>query len=473
MILPSLHGALALALVLVGTLPSPDLARMEPVVRRQLEQEGAALKKAVDSPAADSAALAAAYGRCGAVYAAYDLAAAAVACFENAAAHAPADPRWPYYLGFLAQKRSDLDAARSFFERVLALRPGDPPALRRLGEVELAAGGVDAARARFAALLAGDPAYAAAAHYGLGRLELLRGDAAGAREAVAHFEAVLARQPQASLVDYQLGMAYKKLGQTEQARAHLAAFGDAPVAAPDPLIDLLAGLNTSTRRHADAGAQALQEGRLAAAVQELRQALAADPHDAKVWSNLGVAQQRLRDPAAAEESFRKAVESDPGAARAHYNLGSLLAQRGLREAGIEHLETAVRLDPDLMDARFNLATALLESGETARALAQYDAILARSPGDMAARYNRGTTLLRLGRAGEAEEELGRVAAAAPEAVEPAVGHASALAALRRFGAAAGEQRRAVELAARAERQDLQALRSCLQLYEQGRVCPDS
>lgn len=473
MILPSLSGALALALLIVGPLPQPDLSRMEPAVRGQLEQEIAALKKVVESPAAAPAALAEAFGRCGEVYAAYELSAAAVACFENAAARAPQDPRWPYYLGFLAQKRNDLDAARSDFERVLSLRRGDPPALRRLGELELAAGGLAASRSRFAALLAGDPAYAAAAHYGLGRLDMLRGDAAGARAAVTHFEAVLASQPQASLVYYQLGMAYRRLGQTEQARAHLAAFGEVPVAAPDPLIDELARLNAGTRRHADAGAQALQEGRLQTAVQELRQALETAPRDAKVWSNLGVAQQRLHDPAAAEESFRKAVEIDPGAARAHYNLGSLLAQRGERQAGIEHLETAVRLDPDLMDARFNLATALLESGETARALAQYEAILARSPGDMVARYNRGTTLLRLGRAGEAEEELGRVAAAAPEAVEPAVGHASALAALRRFDAAAGEQRRAVDLAAHAERQDLPALRSCLQLYEQGRACPDS
>jgi hypothetical protein len=81
--------------------------------------------------------------------------------------------------------------------------------------------------------------------------------------------------------------------------------------------------------------------------------------------------------------------------------------------------------------------------------------------------------MRLGRTDEAAAELGRVAAAVPDAVEPAVGHASALATLHRFGEAAAEQRRAVEIAGRAGRQDLGALRSCLRLYEQNRPCPDS
>lgn len=456
-----------------GSIPQPDLSRMEPVVRAQIEEEIGAVTKVVESSAADPHELAAAFGRCGAVYAAYELSAGAEECFRKAAVRAPEDPRWPYYLGSLAQKRSDLDAARTSFERVLTLRPGDPPTLRRLGELELAAGHTDAARARFTALLASDPAYAAAAHDGLGRVEMLRGDAAGATAAAAHFEEALARQPRATSVHYQLGMAYRKLGQADKARAHLAAFAEAPVAAPDPLIDALAGLNTGTRQHVIAGTQALQAGRPADAAAEYRQALAAQPRNAEVWGNLGIALQRMQDFAGAEESYRKALEVDPGAVRAHYNLGSLLARRGAHQEGIEHLQTAVRLDPDLVDARFNLATALLESGDAAGALAQYDEILKRSPGDLVARYNRGTTLLRLGRAREAAEELGQVAAAAPEAVEPAAGHAGALAALGRFGEAAGEQRRAVDLAGRAGRPDLPALRACLELYEKGRPCPAS
>jgi tetratricopeptide (TPR) repeat protein len=458
-----------------ATLPKPDLSRMEPVVQRQVQEEIAALEKVIGQPGAEPAALADAFGRCGMVYAAYELSADAETCFRQAAERAPGDFRWPYYLGALAQKRNDLDAARTFFERVLTLRPGAAPARRRLGEIELAAGHGEAARADFTALLKEDAAFAAAAHYGLGRVEMLRGDAAGATAALPHFETAFAQQPNAAALHYQLGMAYRKLGQTDKARVHLAAFsgspGESSVGAPDPLIDALAHLNGGTRQHVIAGTQALQAGNPAAAADELRKALAADPRDAGTWAKLGAAQERLNDAKGAEESYRQALAVDPSSVRAHYNLGSLLAERGERKEGIEHLEAALRLDPQLTDARFNLATALLETGEPLRALVQYDVLIQRSPGDAVAHYDRGTTLLLLGRAAEAEKELKEVAAAAPEAVEPAASHARALAALGRFAEAAAEQRRAVDLAGKSGRSDLPALRACLQQLEQGHPCP--
>lgn len=457
------------------TVPAPDTSRMEPAVRQQLQEEIAAVTAIVAQPGAGEAALAEAFGRCGRAYAAYELSEAAGECFGKAARHAPKDPRWPYYLGALAQKRNDLDAARASFERALALKPGDPPTLLRLGEIDLAGGRLDAARARFEALLAADPAWAVAALDGLGRVAMQRGDAAAA---IQRFEEALTRQPQASVLHYQLGMAFRKLGDLDKARLHLSQYvqGQGAVRTPDPLIDELARLNFGTRQHVVAGTRALQEKRFAAAVEEYRKALAADPGDAAVWSNLGIALQKQGDAEGADESYRRALSIEAGDARAHYNLGSLLAARGeraTRTEAIEHLEAAVRIDPDLTAARFNLATALLESGEAARALAQYDEILKRTPGDVTAHYFRGTALLRLGRAAEAAEELGRVAAAEPGALEPAAGHASALAALGRFAEAAAEQRRAVALAEQAGRPELPALRSCLDLYRQGRPCPAS
>jgi len=447
---------------------------MEPAVRRQIEEEMASVAQILANPASDPRARAEAFGRCGRQLAAYELSEGAQECFEKAARAAPQDPRWPYYLGAAAQKRSDLDAARSFFERALALQPGDPAALRRLGELELAAGRLPAAQARFEQLLARDPAYAVAAQDGLGRVAMQNGDPGKAAE---HFEAALALQPQASILHYQLGMAYRKLGQADKARAHLSAYGQSPVTAPDPLIDQLAHLNAGVRQHVIAGTQAFQAGRFAAAVEEYRLALAADPADADVWANLGAALQKTGDAAGAEASFRRALAAGPQHARAHYNLGSLLAARGeradLKKEGIEHLEAAVRLDPEAKGARYNLATALLEAGEPARALAQYDEIVKRTPADAMAHYQRGLTLLLLQKPGEALEELQAVAAAAPGAVEPRTGLARALAALGRFGEAAAAQSQAVEIAARTGRADLGSLRSCLQLYQQGRPCPAS
>jgi Flp pilus assembly protein TadD len=454
------------------TLPKPDTARMEPAVRRQIEEEMASIAQALAAPNADAHALAEAYGRCGRQLAAYELTAPAEECFGKAAQHAPQDPRWPYYLGAAAQKRSDLDAARTFFERALALKPGDPPTLLRLGELELASGHLPAAQSRFEQLLAADPAYAAAARDGLGRVALKSGDAQTAK-AVEHFEAALALQPQASLLHYQLGIAYRKLGESGKARLHLSQYaqgGQTAVKAPDPLIEELARLNAGARQHVIAGTQAFQAGRFAVAVEEYRQALAADPGDADVWANLGAALQKTGDAAGAEESFRRALAADPNHARAHGNLGSLLAARGARREGIEHLQAAVRLDPEAKAARFNLATALLEAGEPAAALAQYDEIVKRAPADAMAHYQRGLTLLALSKPADALPELQAVADAVPNAVEPQTGLARALAALGRFGEAAAAQSRAVEIAAQTGRPDSAALRSCLQSYQQGKPC---
>jgi tetratricopeptide (TPR) repeat protein len=449
------------------TLPKPDTSRMEPAVRKQVEEEMAAVSQVVADPKAEPAALAEAFGRCGRQLAAYELSEGAQECFGKAARYAPQDPRWPYYLGALAQKRSDLDGARSFFERALALQPGDPSTLLRLAELDLSAGRLPAAQARFQELLDRDPAFAAAALDGLGRVAMQGGDAKTAAE---RFEAALARQPQASLLHYQLGMAYRKLGEADKARLHLSQYGQIAVKAPDPLIEELARLNAGVRQHVIAGTKAFQAGQFATAMDEYRQALAADPGNADVWANLGAALQKQGDAAGAEESYRRAVAANPNHARAHYNLGTLLAARGERREGIEHLEAAVRLDPEGKGARFNLATALMEAGEPARALAQYDEIIRRTPADAMAHYQRGLALLALQKPEEALGELQAVAEAAPGAVEPQVGLARALAALGRFGEAAAAQGRAAELAEKAGRPEAGALRACWERYQAGRGC---
>jgi uncharacterized protein HemY len=63
----------------------------------------------------------------------------------------------------------------------------------------------------------------AAALYGLGRVALEERDFAGA---VKQLEAALALVPSASRVQYPLAMAYRGLGNTQQAEAHLRLRGE-------------------------------------------------------------------------------------------------------------------------------------------------------------------------------------------------------------------------------------------------------
>lgn len=406
----------------LSPVPAVDTSAMEPAVREQIEAQRRALDEAAARLPGDSPELAEAYGRCGQLHTLYKLDEPARTCFENAARIAPSDVRWSYYLGFLAQTAGDFEAAEARFARALELRPGDAATLIRLGEARLRLGRLDGARKAFEAALPLEGA-AAAARFGLGRVDLAREDARGA---AGHFEAALASQPGASEVRQPLGMAYRKLGRLDDARAALAAAGEGRVTFPDPLMDQVALLNAGSQLHIVAGTMALREGRFADAVAAYGKALEANPRDANAWLNQGVALQGLRDLAGAERSFRKAVELDPANARTHYNLGSLLAAKGERPEAIRHLETAAGLNPESRDALFNLGLALAEAGEPARALETYDRVLKLSPDDAEARFHRAQALSSLGRLEEAAAELGKVIAAAPGEIAPRVALASVL-----------------------------------------------
>ncbi|HEX6861811.1 MAG TPA: tetratricopeptide repeat protein [Thermoanaerobaculia bacterium] len=423
-VLAALAVLLAVPSATAQLLPVPpaDTAGMEPAVKEQLEADRKALAEAIARSPAGSRQLAEAYGRCGQLHTLYKLNDTARACLENAVRLAPGDVRWTYSLGALLQALGDFEGAEARLARAQELRPEDPALRIRLGEARLQLGRLDEAGKAFAAAL-GAPATAAAAHFGLGRVALAQGDA---RAAAEHFEAALKSQPGASEIRSPLALAYRKLGRLDDARAALAGYGDGRVTFPDPLLDEVAQRNAGSRQYALAGTAALRDKRFAEAAAAYRKALEADPRDAAIWADLGVALQGLQDLAGAEQSYRKAVELEPTLARAHYNLGTLLAARGSRKEGIEHLETAVRLDPESKGALFNLGQALAAAGEPARALDAWDRLLKLDPRDTVARFHRAQALSALGRPAEAAAELGEVVAADPGEVVPRLAQASAL-----------------------------------------------
>jgi tetratricopeptide (TPR) repeat protein len=369
----------------VTTQPVPrvELSGMEPAVRQQVEAAYQSAAKAATLPAPQAAA---AFGEAGKTLLHYALPQAALPCFENAAALAPQEFGWEYLAGFAARLHGDLERARGHFQRALALPSPLPAALVRLGEVELLRNDLEAASRAYTAALA-VPDTAAAAHFGLGRIALQHGDA---RLAAEHFTAVLAAQPGASIVQAQLAIAYRRLGQADKAAAAAAAHGEGPVRFADPLISELEAATGGNSNRIAAALRALQEGRraLGEAAEGFRQAAEADPRDVRAWLGLGQAQESLGDSATAEASYRRAVEIEPGNPFARLKLGTLLAQRGARGEGIAELKIAVRLRPDLKEARFNLANALAQEGRLAEAATECDALLQLAPDDRGAQALR-------------------------------------------------------------------------------------
>jgi type IV pilus assembly protein PilF len=70
-----------------------------------------------------------------------------------------------------------------------------------------------------------------------------------------------------------------------------------------------------------------EQGQTTVALDEIKQALAADPNNADAYNLRGLVYMRLDDAALAEDSFRRAIAINPRDANARHNYGWLLCQQ--------------------------------------------------------------------------------------------------------------------------------------------------
>ncbi len=89
----------------------------------------------------------------------------------------------------------------------------------------------------------------------------------------------------------------------------------------------------------------VRQGRLAQAVDQLKQASALAPHRADILTELGNLYQQLNDQHTALACYRRVVEADPHFVPARQNLGYLLFNQGEPDEAIEHYEHALKQQP--------------------------------------------------------------------------------------------------------------------------------
>jgi Flp pilus assembly protein TadD len=102
------------------------------------------------------------------------------------------------------------------------------------------------------------------------------------------------------------------------------------------------------------GVVVLERGNAQEAAAVYERCAAISPNDAPVWTQLGVAYQRLQDRNKAELAYAKAVELDARDVFAWSNYASLDASFGDYAAAREKWERALALDPDFAPARDGL-----------------------------------------------------------------------------------------------------------------------
>ena len=400
----------------------PDLGRMHEAVQEQLREAYLSLRSLESASGIDERSEA--YGELGKLLLAGDYPGAAEPFFQNAWRLASDDFRWPYYLAHVFLRKGDLTQAVEYLEQALRLNPTDFATLVWLAHVHV---DLDQPEAAEPVLVKARSLYpdAQALLYQSGRLALAVQDYA---EAVEHLEAALRLNPGATVIHYPLAMAYRGLGDLEQARDHLGQSGSrsgasyaagAAVSMPDPLMADVTTALRSPQAHRDLALQASERGDWPEAVRQFRWAVELAPANAAMRLNLGTALIRTGAARAALAELEQAVRLDPRLAAAHYLLGTLFERTGRDHDAIDRYAAAVTHDPNLGAARLQLADALRRTGQVEVSLSHYQQVIAREE----ARFGEAMALVRLGRQQEAAARLR--AAIERHPTQPAFPHALA------------------------------------------------
>ena len=375
--------------------PSPDLSLLEPQVAAQLRLTQETLTKALGTNQ-DGSARATLYGELGRLYQAYALNEAATGAFGHAAELNPLDYRWHYHLALLNAEAGRADEAEAGYRRALDINPDLPVAHYRLAQLYRQTNRLDKANTELAIVtttFARQAPQFAALLAERGELRLAQGRYS---DAVDDLKPALTAVPAADRLHYPLGMAYRALGENQQARAELAQAGKAGLKFPDPLLDSLSELLRGERVQRLRGQTAFRAGDYAAAVESFRNALAAESDSAAARVDLSAALSAQGQNEEAMKLLQEAISIEPRSATAQYNLGLLQLSAGNVESAADHLQKATALRPDDAEAYLPLARALQAAGHGTQALEQYARACEHNPQDSAVWSERADLQLQNG-----------------------------------------------------------------------------
>jgi tetratricopeptide (TPR) repeat protein len=191
------------------------------------------------------------------------------------------------------------------------------------------------------------------------------------RSAISFLGAALARQPDANRLHYPLAMAYRGLGDTEQAITHLNLRGSVGIQPYDPWMGDLENLLQGERSYLLRGKLAYSAARYEESVEAFRTALSFNKDSARAHINLGTALMQTGDTQGAIDHYLSALALEPDNLTVHYNLGFLYLDTGKYEDAITHLEKVIAVSSEDTSAYQLLAQALERSQRIEDAMEYY------------------------------------------------------------------------------------------------------
>jgi tetratricopeptide (TPR) repeat protein len=366
--------------------PAPDLTRVDPAIREVIEAERERVGREPESGVA--------WGRLGMAFFAHMFGSEALTCFEQAERLDPENPRWPYFRG-LIHLAHDPPAAERPIRRAAELcrDETDVPRLR-LAELYLRLGRPDEAREHFEILVRRQPAHARA-QLGLGRLALLGGDPAGAREHLRHALNHPATRKAALALSAEVHQRQGDAQAAHQDRARMVGLPDDPEW-PDKYGEETGPFQVGEAALLRLARQLMDRNGGAEATSLLQQLVWDYPQSAAAWTLLGSAQMSQEQLPAAEQALRAALKLDPGQARAWLYLGVVRLKRGDRAEAMACFREAARRRPTYLEAQFNLGVCLKDAGDFDGAAAALRDALRSQPLSAPAHAQLGEVLLKQG-----------------------------------------------------------------------------
>ncbi len=198
--------------------------------------------------------------------------------------------------------------------------------------------------------------------------------------------------------------------------------------------------------HYNLGIALRDRGETDQAITHYRQAIALRPGYAEAHYNLGRLLAEKGEFNDAVDHYQAALAMTPDDAEAHNNLGATFVQQGRIDDAIAHYQKALAIQPDYADASCNLADALLSKADIDGAIIHYLTCVAALPNQPDAQYNLASALLRKGRIDEAIVHYEKVLELLPENANARVNLGSAFLAKDRLVDAITEYKEALRLA---------------------------
>ncbi len=263
-------------------------------------------------------------------------------------------------LGVALAQQSRYDEAMQQYRRVLSLDPKNEMALLNLGLALYKQGDFAKAHKEFDELQRLRPANQQA-FYLLADCDLRLGKL---KDAIALAEPVYEAHPDDPALEYILGTAFIRDGQTQKGAA---------------VIDRVMRSGNSAVASLLVGSAQSAAGDYKTAAETLKKALDQNPDIPGAWTLYGQALLNSGENEKGKEALRRALQADPNDFDACLHLGAVLLHDGDAAGAAPYLQHALMLRPDLPAAQFQIYALDAASGHLEEARNGYEKLVSRWP----------------------------------------------------------------------------------------------